>query len=78
MQFEHFLHLSIFLSFILFIVSNLFLSSTANECRQKWVNIRDNYQRQKNKLGTGSAGGSKMKRQEELTFLDDVSSVRKE
>lgn len=48
------------------------------DCQKKWINIRDQYNKNKGKpLGTGSAAENKRKRIEHLAFLDEIVTVNK-
>lgn len=54
------------------------ISKTGIDCNKKWVNIRDIYNRNKGKkLGTGSAAASKTRRNEVMSFLDEVVAVNR-
>lgn len=51
---------------------------TGLECQKKWINIRDQFSRNKGKkLGTGSSAESKKKRNELMAFLDEATTVNK-
>jgi len=50
---------------------------TAADCLKKWNNLRDMYVRQKGKkFGTGSAAPGIQRRQEQMMFLDECTTVR--
>lgn len=51
---------------------------TGADCNKKWINIRDQYNKNKNKkLGTGSAAESKTRRNELMAFLNEIVTVNK-
>lgn len=63
---------------IFFCHSHVFFYKTGIDCSKKWINIRDHYNKNKNeKLGTGSAAESKKRRNELLSFLDEIVTVNK-
>lgn len=48
------------------------------DCSKKWSNIRDMYNRNKGKkLGSGSSAESKRKRNEQLSFLEEICTVNR-
>lgn len=52
--------------------------SIGAECQKKWINIRDHYNKNKEKpLGTGSSAEMKKRRNEQMAFLDEAVTVNK-
>lgn len=48
------------------------------DCQKKWINIRDQYNKTKNKkLGTGSSAEMKKRRNEIMAFLDEIVVTNK-
>ncbi|XP_025191585.1 transcription factor Adf-1-like [Melanaphis sacchari] len=54
------------------------IGKSGDECKKRWKNIRDTYNRNKRKLGTGSARTSKKKwpLAAHISFLDGVECER--
>lgn len=54
------------------------LSKSVEQCKKKWKNIKDQYDRTKKKMPTGSgASENQSKRSELMSFLDSYSTVNK-
>lgn len=51
------------------------LSKSSDDCKKKWKNIKDAYNRTKEKPITGSGSSNQVKRMEALSFLDTCASV---
>lgn len=54
------------------------LSKPIGDCKKKWKNIKDAFDRSKKKLPTGSGSSNQIKRVELLAFLDSSYAVNTE
>lgn len=51
---------------------------SGSDCNKRWVNIRDTYNKNKNKkLGTGSSAEMKKRRCEMMSFSDEITTVNR-